>query len=239
MIGISGIYIILNKANWKVYIGQGNSCNLRWKTHRSALVRNGHINRHLQSAFNKYGLNNFVYSVLEECPEDLRDERERYWIKYYNSCNRKYGYNKQTGGHEGTQHTEEVKRKISKANKGRKFSEEHKRKLSEWQIGKVLSGETKLKISESHKGEKNHFYGKKHSRETIQKFSEMRKRPRTEAEVKVLQQMIENNTVPITDEMIKDVEGGMSRRKFGVKYGSENVWRRIKGSYSLSEELRL
>lgn len=59
----------------------------------------------------------------------------------------------------GKHHSEEAKKKMSKAKKGRHLSEEHKRKLSAAQ-----------------KGEKNHNYGKQLSDETRKKMSESAKR---------------------------------------------------------------
>lgn len=44
----------------------------------------------------KYGPKNFVYEVLEECSNDQLDEREMYWIKYYNTYH--CGYNSTKGG---------------------------------------------------------------------------------------------------------------------------------------------
>lgn len=91
--------------------------------------------------------------------------------------------------------TDEIREKLSKANKGKKFTEEHKRnlseakkgekhpmygkhhtdetrqKLSELRKGEKHTDETRRKISEAKKGEKNHFYGKHHTEETKRKIS--------------------------------------------------------------------
>ena len=92
----------------------------------------------------------------------------------------------------GIKFTEEHKEKLSKAHKGKNISNETKQKMSESQKlvkrkpmseetkekirnakkGVKLSAETKKKMSESHMGEKNHFYGKNHSKEAITKISE-------------------------------------------------------------------
>jgi len=93
----SGIYCILNKSNNKVYIGQSKDCNKRLINHKTRLKNNKHSNEHLQSAFNKYGLENFTYSIIEECNQESIDEREIYWIQYYNSFNKDFGYNIQSG----------------------------------------------------------------------------------------------------------------------------------------------
>ena len=96
--GISGIYIITNKINNKVYIGQSVDIRTRWWNHRCELNRNNHYNRHLQGAWNKYGEDNFDFSILEECTQDDLNNREVYWIDKYNSTNPKNGYNLSTGG---------------------------------------------------------------------------------------------------------------------------------------------
>ena len=67
---------------------------------------NRHANRHLQFAWNKYGDTNFLFEIIEECAIDELNERECYWIKYYNAY--KEGYNLDTGGQgvKGFKHTE-------------------------------------------------------------------------------------------------------------------------------------
>ena len=48
---------------------------------------------------NKYGIEHFVIETIEECPDSIVNEREQYWIKFYNSYYD--GYNATLGG-EGT-----------------------------------------------------------------------------------------------------------------------------------------
>ncbi len=54
--------------------------------------------------------------------------------------------------------------------KGKKFSDESKLKMSISHKGKTLSDKTKQKLSRMRKGENNGFYGKTHSKETIEKI---------------------------------------------------------------------
>ena len=95
---MTGIYKIENIINHKVYIGQSVLIETRWSAHRGRLNR-GKMGKHpLQQSWTKYGENNFSFSVLEECSADELDEREIYYISLYNSTNRKFGYNIESGG---------------------------------------------------------------------------------------------------------------------------------------------
>lgn len=71
----------------------------------------------------------------------------------------------------GKHHTEESKKKMSEVKKGYKMSEESKKKLSKAHTGKKLSEETKRKISLAMQGKNNPFYGRKHTKESIEKMS--------------------------------------------------------------------
>lgn len=91
---ISGIYAIINKINGKQYIGSSKSVYYRWnQSHRPDLRNNTHGNRHLQSAWKKYGEDNFSFKVIEECDQSILLEREEHWIEYHKSWERENGYN--------------------------------------------------------------------------------------------------------------------------------------------------
>ena len=87
------IYKIVNKVNNKIYIGQSVNPTNRWHNHKSC--RRTYIGR----AISKYGVKNFDFQILEWTKD--YDERERYWIDYYESYGPK-GYNLTAGG-EGQQ----------------------------------------------------------------------------------------------------------------------------------------
>lgn len=95
------IYKITNDVNGKVYIGKTlNTVESRWKEHCHDKNRRNMENRPLYRAMNKYGLEHFFVETIEECSENL-EEREIYWIKYYNSYvgwPNNSGYNATTGG---------------------------------------------------------------------------------------------------------------------------------------------
>lgn len=162
------IYKITNNINNKVYIGQTkNSVNRRWTEHKRDSKKNNN-DFVLYRAMRKYGFDNFIVETIEfDVPLDKLNEREVYWIKFYDSFNSEKGYNLTSGGGQNTKisdstkekhrqnalmgitghkhlpteevYNKEVREKISKGNKGKKMSEESKRKLSESLKGKKCS----------------------------------------------------------------------------------------------------
>ena len=102
-----GIYLIENKINHKKYVGQSSDIVLRWYHHKTDLRSNIHHNRHLQSAWNKYGEDNFEFSILEECGINQLNNKEIFWITHFDSYNQ--GYNLDNGGNgvRGYKHTQE------------------------------------------------------------------------------------------------------------------------------------
>ena len=95
------IYKITNKLNNKCYIGQTiKSAEERWKEHQSHAfgTHPNDINKTLYKAMRKYGLENFIFEVLQDNIETYEqlDKAEIYWIDYYNSFVK--GYNETFGG---------------------------------------------------------------------------------------------------------------------------------------------
>lgn len=95
---ITGIYKIENKINHKVYIGQSINITDRWRNHRSAYkdASDKAYETHLYRSMRKYGIENFDFSIVEECLSSELNERERYWVSYYDSFFN--GYNLTLGG---------------------------------------------------------------------------------------------------------------------------------------------
>ena len=102
-----GIYSITNILNGKRYIGQTYNFKYRWMRHRSYLKHNSEHNAHLQNAWNKYGSNNFRFEIIEKCPFEKLDEREIYWINYFDSKNSGYNFADGGLGCRGYKHSDE------------------------------------------------------------------------------------------------------------------------------------
>ena len=113
-----------------------------------------------------------VVAVCEECGK-YRDIEKRQYRELCHKCAMELDETRQKMSvlRRRENLSEETLHKMSEASRRENRSEETLRKMSEAQEGKTLSEETKQKIRDSKTGEKNHFYGKKHTPETIQKMS--------------------------------------------------------------------
>lgn len=80
MATIIGIYKIQCLKSSKVYIGSSKNIKNRKKDHFYKLARNKHYNKHLQNSYNKYGKDNFIFEVLEECFIDELLNKEIYYV---------------------------------------------------------------------------------------------------------------------------------------------------------------
>jgi len=108
----SGIYKITNTINSKCYIGSSTRLKYRLGQHKTCLRGNYHVNKHLQSSWNKYGEGAFTFEVIETCDNVI--EREQYWM---DSINPEYNILKNAESRTGYSHTDEAKRKISESSK--------------------------------------------------------------------------------------------------------------------------
>jgi len=174
------IYMIKNKVNNKIYIGQTiRNINKRIYEYKAALKYDKFNNNYLGNSFKKYGWDNFEFSIIDTAQtiEELNSKEIKYIIKY-NTTDKKIGYNIESGGknaipdtktlermsrsHLGIKQTDNwVNKRIAAAGTeeakkyGKSKSEEEKKFLSEsspkfW-LGKNRDEETKRKISKTKK----------------------------------------------------------------------------------------
>lgn len=133
------IYKLTNIKNNKIYIGQTkNSLRKRIISHLTqARIGTKSRKHHLQFAIQKYGYDNFDISIIEVCKQEQLNEREIFWIHYYDSTDPSKGYNCTNGG-DGCSIAREIKDstrdKISKANKLKWQDPEYRKRQSECKI---------------------------------------------------------------------------------------------------------
>ena len=165
---IVGVYSI-EHISGKRYIGSSTNLKRRNKQHVRALRSGRHINSHLQSAWNKYGDDEFTFSVLLLC--EIKDMLfyEQRAIDIYEAAGAG-GFNKSptAGSTFGYKHSDEYKKALSKRMTGRKLSEETKTLIGAGRIGHRHTNEAKEKIRQSK-------IGMKHTPETRENISAAKK----------------------------------------------------------------
>lgn len=168
---ITGIYIIRNSANGKVYIGSACNIYTRWRKHKSDLKRGIHHSRQLQNFVGKYGTECLSYQVLLCCNRARLLVWEQRSIDFFNAANRLHGFNTLpvAGSSLGVRHTKERKRanaarakvryqdpaereKISAAMRGRSHSPETKAKMRLAKLGRTFTPEHRAAMSAARTG---------------------------------------------------------------------------------------
>lgn len=121
------IYKITNKINNKIYIGQVYNKTIYDRFNRHIKSASSESKSYIGRAIAKYGAENFVIEEIDKANslEELNN-KEIYWIKYYNSTDKNIGYNLTPGGDGGNTYLcksekelNEIKSKISKSNSGK------------------------------------------------------------------------------------------------------------------------
>jgi hypothetical protein len=91
-----GIYKITNVDTEQCYIGQSVDIATRWKDHiKCGLGIEAPATNILYNNMQKDGVWNFTFELLEECPKDQLNAKEKQWIDFYNSA--ELGFNKTKG----------------------------------------------------------------------------------------------------------------------------------------------
>lgn len=174
----SCIYKWENLINGKIYIGQTRNFYNRMKAYR-----NGAINQYLRNAFNCYGIENFEIIIVEYVEDFSKlDEREQYWMDYYESYNPEKGYNicSVASSTYGIKQSEEQRKMHSDFMK-EKWKEEDYRNF--WH--NKMAGENNYFYGKHLYGELNGMYGKTHSEETRKKISEANKGKKSKRSMKI------------------------------------------------------
>lgn len=93
----SGIYKITRKSTGEIYIGRAVAVDKRWTEHVKMAFSIGSIaHSTLHTIMEKEGVWNFTFELLEEVSKEQLNEREKYYIDFYDSKN--FGLNQRNGG---------------------------------------------------------------------------------------------------------------------------------------------
>lgn len=189
-----GIYCIENVVNGKKYVGSSMNINKRFTIHRSSLKHNRHHCVYLQRAVNKYGIDGFKFYIIEETNFATKDELQSLEQVYLDSHDNLYNVGSVGGGDNLTHNPnrEDIILRTSNTvrNNIASMTEEDRKKKwgksgesnGRWKDGvsvKVICPVCNVNKKSAgaktcmgcqtydRKGEKNSFYGKSHSEETL------------------------------------------------------------------------
>ena len=171
------VYLIVNKLNGKLYVGQ----------HRSKRLKDNYLGSGtaIRRAIKKYGKDNFNKGYLEFAnSKDHLDELEKKWIKFFKNHPTRGCYNIKDGGHNGKpvpvseENRVRMSIKFSGENNpfyGKKHTKESRRLISEARKDFRWTEEDKKRMSRQRSGDKHPLYGVGHSEETKKKFRDIHK----------------------------------------------------------------
>lgn len=146
-----GIYKITNKINGHAYIGLSTNIEERWKQHQSLYNQNRESNKALYKAFQKYGIENFIFEVLEECSILELSEKEKCYIEKFDTYFN--GYNMTAGGedNQGDSHPkhkleqkdiEDIRTRYNNLERRKDVYDLYKNRIGESGFSKIWKGET-------------------------------------------------------------------------------------------------
>jgi group I intron endonuclease len=157
----TGIYKITSPSG-KIYIGASKDILKRWNSDYKYAC-NVKSQTKLYRSFQKYGISNHTFEIVEICNVNFLFDKEIYWINFYNSY--VFGLNSTKGGEnppiQNKPKSLEHKLKISLANKGKKHTEETKQKIRKKRALQVFTPEQIKKASDSRKGKPSKLIGRK------------------------------------------------------------------------------
>ena len=147
---MTGIYKITSPSG-KSYIGQSKNIKSRWKSHQS---ESSWFQCKLYNSFKSHGVEAHTFEVVEECPWEELNNRERHHQEQYNTIEEGLNHYYQQTDTLPKIVSEETKRKTSNSLKGRVRTEEHSRKIIKANKGKKRTQEQVHTMNEQHRERK-------------------------------------------------------------------------------------
>lgn len=201
------IYRYKNKITNNSYIGKTNNVERRHREHisNSENPNSNYYNSLWCKKIRQYGIENFEFSILEEVDEKNWKEREKYWIKRFNSFDGK-GYNSTEGG-DGSENLERILTK-----------EESESLIQELQDNLITQSEIAVKYEISETLVSNINFGIRYKIENIE--YPIRKNYKNKKDYQELFDLLMNTTLSF-EEIAKRLNMGVSTVK-KINYGSLN-----------------
>jgi group I intron endonuclease len=158
----SGVYVITNVNNKKVYVGESTNLESRIIEHLRRLLSKRHVNDYLQNSVNLHGIGSFQFDILEFCDSIDTKKKEHYWATCLHALDKTKGYNiKPTDPNKINLRSKETNDKITAtkrlraAERGYWFTKESIEARTRARKGYKHSEETKNKIGQKSIGRKN------------------------------------------------------------------------------------
>lgn len=225
-----GIYKITNKINNHSYIGLSTHIEDRWNYHKTAYNWNREKSKILYKAFQKYGIENFYFEVLEECPISELCEKEQYYIDKYDTY--KNGYNMTSGGESpvGENHPRhkltkediiDIRTRYDNLERKNIVYNLYKDRIGESGFSKIWKGETWKTIKMEVYTPENKEY---HSHNTANKGSKNGRSKLTEEDVKIIR--LRKKYGESLSEVYKDYQDRLTKGSFTNVWSYQN-WKEI------------
>lgn len=214
----SGIYLIRNLITQHLYIGSAKNLKKRRREHFNALLRNKHHSQFLQRSYNKHGISNFVFDVLEYCNGEELIKREQHFIDVLNP---RYNMCRIAGNTLGTKRSEETKLKLSISHLGK----------VPWNKGIPATKEQKKKQSNLLKGRPSPMKGKKWSNASRKRASDSHKGKPANNKTPILQFDLNNNFIAEFDslteaQLLTNTKGIYQVLSGRCKTANNFIWKR-------------
>ena len=211
---VRGIYKVTNKINGKVYIGQSVDIGRRWREHMT--VKD---DIYFHKAIQKYGVENFKWEVIEKCKKKDLDEREIYWIEYYDSFNKGYNCTKGGDGNSGEGNPNWKGGVSSDEDYYRQYSKQY------YQVNKEKKKEYDKQYGEANK-EKKKEYNKQYYEENKEQAKQQMK------------EYYEKNKEQIKQQVKEYYETNKEKKKEYYEANKEKVKQQMKEYYEENKEKR-
>lgn len=217
-----GIYKITNSINNNSYIGLSTHLEDRWKYHKDPYNWERENSKILYKAIKKYGIENFKFEILEECLASELSDKEKYYIKLYNTYLN--GYNMTAGGednqgesHPGHKLTEkdviDIRTRYDNLERRNIVYQDYKDRIGESGFSKIWKGETWKSIMMNVYTKENKEY---HLHDTANRGSKNGRAKITEEDVKNIRLRRKNG------EALKDVYEDYKNKL--TKGSFTNIW---------------